>query len=157
MNLKLLVVLVIIVISLPAHAVNCERRPCHKKCIDTHRLECYCKERPKIYYDYVPEYNENCDGNYESYRLRYCRAKRDYDSRHQNIFKDFIPEYDQLCDGSYEQYIQKQQLYLQKKQIEASQNVNMMVYPIDLNNYNTQPVQTQPVRMQQFRPVRYSY
>lgn len=123
-------VILILCFSLQCYAVNCEKKPCHKKCIDLQpdnvKLNCYCQKRKNVYYRYgrygVPEYDERCDGSIESYRIRYCEAKRIYDDMQMNLSgignRIYLPKYDANCYSSYEQFMQLRQQLLEKQQAE---------------------------------------
>lgn len=130
MNKILLIVTLTLLYSLPVYALDCNKKPCHKKCIasqpTTVQTQCMCNARKKVYFYSIPEYNEVCDGSFEQYAQRYCAAKR----RHDNIElsqmytgNNYTPEYEQICDGSYDEYLQRIQILkqnqLMNKYIEA--------------------------------------
>lgn len=66
MSIKFLLTILLISISLPVFAVNCMKKPCHKKCIESQpesvKTQCMCNKRKKVYYHYwgtnygVPEH-----------------------------------------------------------------------------------------------------
>ncbi len=128
--------ILILCFSLQCHAVNCERKPCHNKCIASQpsdvQLNCYCKNRKNVYYRFggwtgskygVPEYNERCDGDIESYRIRYCEAKQRFDNYNMmnfriNLNRIYLPEYDANCYSSYEEFMQLRQQLLEMQKAE---------------------------------------
>lgn len=134
MHNKFLLLLLTLILALPANAVNCDKKPCHRKCIATQpeyiQTKCKCKKRKKVYYHLfanpgtgVPEYNEACDGSFEEYRIKYCEAKRYYDNAYlsnPNYAYTYTPRYDELCEGSYEDYSQRVQ------QLKHNQAINNM-------------------------------
>lgn len=148
MNKYFLLLLLLLIISLPADAINCDKKPCHKKCIANQpqyiQTECMCKSRKRVYYKLfltprsgVPEYNAACDGSFEEYAIKYCNAKRYYDNAYltnPNYKYSYTPQYDEICDGTYEKYSQK------IEQLKHNQAINNMAdairKPVDINvNY----------------------
>lgn len=123
-----LLLAVILCFSLPSYAVNCEKKPCHKKCIDFQpdsvKLRCYCQNRKNVYYQRIPQYEEACDGSFEDYRIRYCQAKQAYDTHMLNWTATnggttiYLPEYDPNCYSSFEQFLQLRQQLLEQQKIQ---------------------------------------
>ncbi len=147
MKFKVLSFLLVLMIALPANAVNCEKKPCHKKCIasqpDYIQTQCRCEKRKKVYYHTwgsktgVPEYDPACDGSVEQYIIKYCEAKRIYDQKFLNYTDPYIPNtytpsYDQNCDGTYEQYLEN---IKELKKIQAINNAaDALRQPIQVNH-----------------------
>lgn len=145
MNKILLIVTLILLYSLPVYALDCNKKPCHKKCIasqpESIQTQCMCNTRKRIYYHLtwfkntgVPEYNEVCDGNFEQYRNQYCAAKFKYDDAYltnSTTGQYYTPQYDQLCDGSYDEYLQKIQVLKQNQMM--NRYINTMNRPVEVN------------------------
>ena len=144
MKFKVLSFLLVLMIALPANAVNCEKKPCHKKCIasqpDYIQTQCRCNKRKKVYYHFlwtktgVPEYDPVCDGSVEQYTIKYCEAKRYYDTQMLTTYEPnrYTPQYDSLCDGSYDQYLENVK---EIKQIQAINNAaDALRQPIRVNH-----------------------
>ena len=147
MKFKVLSFLLVLMIALPDKEVNCEKKPCHKKCIasqpDYIQTQCRCEKRKKVYYHTwgsktgVPEYDPACDGSVEQYIIKYCEAKRIYDQKFLNYTDPYIPNtytpsYDQNCDGTYEQYLEN---IKELKKIQAINNAaDALRQPIQVNH-----------------------
>lgn len=144
MYLKLILIIASLVATIPVYALDCNKKPCHKKCINMQpepvRTQCMCKSRKDIYYHFwglksgVPEYNPVCDGDFELYRMKYCAAKRKYDNwflTNSTTRYTYTPNYDQLCDGSYNEYNQRIE---QLKQNQALNNMaDAIRHPVQVN------------------------
>lgn len=171
---KFLLLSLILSFALPCYAVNCEKKPCHKKCIDSQparvKLNCYCQNRKNIYYNYgwgqrtgVPAYEEACDGSIENYRIRYCQAKQEYDAAQMRgahfSSRIYLPEYDANCDGSYEQFMQlRQQVLDQQKaelQIKQLNQPQVIYHDVNVNGTMKHNINITPLTPR-FRPI-YGY
>ncbi len=123
-----------ILITLPSIAVDCQKKPCHRDCIDSQprsvQTQCKCDARKNFRY-WVPEYNSVCDGSFEEYRTRYCAGKIRYDNQmlsYSYSRNNYTPEFDPMCD-TQESYFQKIQ------SLKQMQSYNKMIDAL------TQPVQ----------------
>lgn len=140
---KFLLLSLILSFALPCYAVNCVKKPCHKKCIDSQparvKLNCYCQNRKNIYYGGVPAYEEACDGSVENYRIRYCQAKQEYDAeqmrRARIMSKTYLPEYDANCYSSFEQFMQLRQQLLEQQKVELQFKQSQQAQPQPLQIY----------------------
>ncbi len=145
MKLKLILIIASLVVTIPVYALDCNKKPCHRKCIDMQpesvKTQCMCNKRKKVYYHIwsmpksgIPEYNEVCDGDFANYVIKYCAAKNHYDRiylTHYYTQYTYTPQYDQLCDGSYEEYTQKIQIL---KQNQALNNMaDAIRQPVNVN------------------------
>ncbi|MCM1338577.1 MAG: hypothetical protein NC191_02770 [Muribaculaceae bacterium] len=132
--------------TVPAFALDCTKKPCHKNCISSQpnyvQTQCRCNARKKVYYHYwgtnygVPEYDMACDGTFEQYTVKYCAEKRRYDNwqlnnDNPNIANKYTPQYDPICDGSQAEYTRNIQILKQTQAINnmadslRNQNINV--------------------------------
>lgn len=149
MNIRLLITISILIISLPVYALDCNKKPCHKKCISSQpdyvQIQCWCNSRKKVYYRYwhndgVPEYNEVCDGTFEQYAVNYCAAKRRYDGyllNNKNFANTYTPQYDPICDGSEAEYLQKIQVLKQNQAINNMADALRQPVQVNVNHSGT--------------------
>lgn len=151
MNLKLILIIASLVVTIPVYALDCRKKPCHSKCIsnqsETIKIQCMCKKRKNVYYKLalnfgtgVPEYNEACDGSFEQYAIKYCEAKRHYDNAYLSnpyYTYTYTPKYDQICDGSYEEYSRKVQLLKQNQAINNMADALRKPVEINVNHKGT--------------------
>ena len=65
MNKKFVSLILMLMLSLPSYAIDCYKKPCHKKCIDNQsqaiKTQCWCNSRKLVYYHIgrnigMPEY-----------------------------------------------------------------------------------------------------
>lgn len=152
MNRKLLLITLTLILALPVYALDCNKKPCHKKCIDMQpehiQDQCWCNARKKVYYHYwgtnygVPEYNEVCDGSFEQYAVKYCAAKRRYDNFQLNntnssIANRYTPQYDPICDGTEYDYNQKMQVLKQNQAINNMADALRQPVQVNVNHSGT--------------------
>ena len=145
---KILLVIVLFAITLPSYAVNCVKKPCHKKCIEFQpeniKFQCYCNGRKNVYYKWgrigAPAYDPRCETK-EEYLVKYCEAKRYYDNARGYNNIGYIPAYDANCDGPYEEFLIRQRREQEIRQLSQPQiiNVNHSIYgTVDVNTNYTQ-------------------
>ncbi len=164
---KLLSVLVLLFIALPSFAVNCYKKPCHKKCIEFQdeniKLQCYCNGRKNVYYRWghigVPAYDSRCETQ-EEYLIKYCEAKRHYDNAQMINNINYLSNYDANCDGQYEDFLIRQRKEQEIRLLSQPQTiyVNHNIYgTVDVNTNYTRPTTTYPLAPLQYQPVRVPY
>lgn len=155
MNKKIFIIFTVFILTilvLPVWALDCNRKPCHSKCIENQptyiQKQCWCDARKKVYYHYwgtnfgVPEYNATCDGSYEQYVEKYCAAKMRYDNYNlnnynPNIANHYTPQYDPICDKSREEYYQKLQVIRQNQAMNNMAEVLKQPVQVNVNHSGT--------------------
>lgn len=154
MNKKIFIITSLLILALPVWALDCNRKPCHSKCISSQpacvQTQCRCNARKKVYFHYlgtnwgVPEYDPTCDGSFEDYVEKYCTAKMRYDNYNLGMYKHYTPQYEPYCDGSREEYNQKLQVIKQNQAM--NDMVDALKQPVQVNVNHSGTVQ-QNVRL----------